>query len=731
LAAFSSVSRHALPQLLLLLTGFLLGYGVDGAEAAPFPAISHGWTWAPTGAGIGWSGMSVGDLDADGNLEILADASGGSVWGAHYWFILEDVPAGKRMRHVSFPLSGQLQSLSAEQLDADAALEIALLEDSRLSVLDGATLQLQWDFDLGVLDPLDMAFGDLNGDSILELVVTTLYDVYVFDAATGSLLRTGKGLGGYSLDIGQADGDPELEIAVASADETGLIFDGESLAKQCYLGPYVGTQVAFGNVDDDDALEVVAARRGVGGIRAFDGSSCSPVWEIPAWEVDTFSLADLEGDGVTELIYADSQSGPVHVLNLQTRSELWSVWNPLSGALRIAMGDLNHDGQMEIVFGAGHHSSGPDRLVIVDPALRTVAWESADVSGAMFGIDVGDVDGDGKVELVGGALFSESSYAGGKYLYLDDLAGRVEFMSEPKSTGIWRLAVADIDGDGRGEICFPSAQPLLGLVSCDDPSAHAEIWQAPLGPGQRVGAMRTVDLDDDGADDLVVSTTRSDTSGAGIFVHAYEGEAEVWSSQNLQTLYFASLDLMRVGQTDDDEPLEIVVADSQAGIVFILDGGDGGLQSSGSAPGIVALDLVDIDRDGKLEVAWAPRDGEILIVDPGDWTVRQSRGPFAGLDAFLFRELTGDAAAELILSANGTIRIWDAVTGAGLWESPWLGTRAGALDSLFVFERDSSSSKRIAVNLAYGLAVFDVGPERVFCDSFESGDGSEWRSESF
>ncbi len=727
MSSCANSSMRSLPGILLVVAGGLCCSGFSSAGASPLPEISHGWTWAPTGTGIGWTGMSVGDFDGDGNLEILADSSGGAIWGAEYWFILEDVSAGRQIRHVSLPLAGQLRSLSAEQLDTDAALEIVLLEDSRLSVLDGATLEVQSTFDLGLPEVLDLEFGDLDGDFALELVVTTLHDLHVFDAATGIPLRTGLGLGGYSLDIGQADSDPDLEIAVASMDELGLVFDGSSLEIQCHLGPYVGTQIAFAELDDDDDLELVAARRGVGGIRAFDSSSCGSVWEIPIWEVDTFAIGDLEGDGREELIYADSQSGPVHVLDLMTQEELWSVWNPLSGVLRIALGDLNHDGESEIVFGGGHYSTGPDRLLIIDPALQTIEWESVDMSGATFGLDAADIDGDGEMELVAGALFSESTYAGGRYLALNALTGRAEYLSESKSSSMWRLAVADVNDDGRVEICFASGNSNQGSIACDDWSTHAEIWQAPLGSGQRAGALRAADLDGDGEQNLVVSTVKSDSSGAGVFVRAYEGQAGIWTSPNLASGYFASLDLMRVGQVDDDRVMEVVVADSATGNVYILDGGSGNIQSSGPAPGIVALDLVDLDRDGRFEVAWAPRNGELKILDAETWILQKSLGPYSSLDTFLFRELTKDAAPELLLSAGGILRIWDGESAKEIWESPGLGTRAGAFDSMVVFGPDSRGAQRIAVNLAYGLAVFDVGPVRIFCGGFETGDRSEWQ----
>ena len=141
----------------------------------------------------------------------------------------------------------------------------------------------------------------------------------------------------------------------------------------------------------------------------------------------------------------------------QTLPAGWAEYNALSGATRIATGDIDGDGKHEIVIGFAKAGSGlpGGRFQILDDDFSHLAWgqvDWADYNSANGETRpaVGDVDGDGKAEIFiglgaeGGGSLQIFSYAGGSLQSL----GWTD-INWPGQT--WP-AMGDIDGDGRAEL---------------------------------------------------------------------------------------------------------------------------------------------------------------------------------------------------------------------------------------------------------------------------------------
>ncbi len=78
-------------------------------------------------------------------------------------------------------------------------------------------------------------------------------------------------------------------------------------------------------------------------------------------------IGDADSDGIADILHGDDQWGSIHVLVPTNGFEFMTLDNPEHGVTDIVVADLNMDGVNEVMWGAGHTSTGSDHWFIVDP----------------------------------------------------------------------------------------------------------------------------------------------------------------------------------------------------------------------------------------------------------------------------------------------------------------------------------------------------------------------------
>lgn len=150
----------------------------------------------------------------------------------------------------------------------------------------------------------------------------------------------------------------------------------------------------------------------------------------------------------------------------QQRFQLdWPEYNTLSGETRLAAGDIDGDGKQEIVVGLGPVNDVPDMprgaFQVLDDDYSLLAWgqvewpEYNSLNGETRPA-VGDLDGDGLAEIVIGL----GSGGGGLvqvFKYADGKVvnagwAQVDWPEYAQSNGETRVAIGDLDADGAGEL---------------------------------------------------------------------------------------------------------------------------------------------------------------------------------------------------------------------------------------------------------------------------------------
>ncbi len=228
-----------------------------------------------------------------------------------------------------------------------------------------------------------LEFGDLNNDGHLDIAVAdhcngvfiylgdgtgrwemVLRDFTPQDAVAGEA-EVSIYEGAEDLDVGDVNGDGNLDLLVSASDEGGMdVYLGDGTARQWRLSsqglPHRGwaNRVRLADIDLDGRLDVVASRGegprvwlndGAGGWSSFSDGLPEPV---VGGLYHGLAVGDLNEDGLPDLAVANWIDGPE--VHLQESGGIWrkspDVFPDLrGGAMGLGLGDLDRDGHLDLV----------------------------------------------------------------------------------------------------------------------------------------------------------------------------------------------------------------------------------------------------------------------------------------------------------------------------------------------------------------------------------------------
>lgn len=349
------------------------------------------------------------------------------------------------------------------------------------------------------------------------------------------------------------------------------------------------------------------------------------------------------------------------VVNPATQQLYWTSLD-VTGQVPITSpllaGDFNNDGKLDIVGAVGE-------VVYVMLGNGDATFQSAHgtlsvVGSTITGINVADVNGDGKLDLVvTGSKNSTTAFVATMYGNAD---GSFQAPIETDFSGVHfpaRPAFADFDGDGNLDLAYATASGIQTLLSNGDGTFRMGPSSALNQIGLSVPAVG--DFNSDGKLDLVVTVYDPFTTGlefVGVMLGNGDGSFGALSSVPGTGTSFASGITAVVADFNNDGKLDIATGIETAGatiqgmIQVSLGNGDGTFHSALSVPNVNSVTspmlLGDFDGDGNLDLAT----GGFIYFGEGNGTFPVNQGSTVALPYVLAGDFNGDGHLDVI---NGAV----------------------------------------------------------------------------
>jgi outer membrane protein assembly factor BamB len=341
-----------------------------------------------------------------------------------------------------------------------------------------------------------------------------------------------------------------------------------------------------------------------------------------------------------------------------TPPELWHFdldSNSYGGA---AVGDIDSDGKFEVVFGT---YLGDETLYALNAEDGSVAWTYWAGPGPLdASVKLIDINGDQHLEVI---FATSGSYDGGSGVLhcLHGNNGSVIWHYDPNTCTDSPPAIVDIDNDSRPEILYGVFNDGINggyvhIVNAEDGSL-AEI----VGPfdGYIQSGPAVVDLDLDGQLDFVITMYAGDNR-----IYAVNGSdySTMW--------YYATGDGMyhtcSFSNLDADAFPELVVGNYD-GYVYVLHGENGSLfWQYDMTYAAYCTSIGDVDGDSCPEVV-AAGTLEVTVINH-DGSHLWSEGAYVSFRGAALADVDGDGGLDVVFGDNGgLLQALDGTTGATLW----------------------------------------------------------------
>jgi len=394
-----------------------------------------------------------------------------------------------------------------------------------------------------------IAPGDIVAVGVPEGEVPT---VHVLNIATGEEICAFEAYptafrGGVRVAVGDVNGNGDVDIITAPGNGESMghvkVFSGFSGTLLTFSGTGVlsgsamdfapfdnfsgAVNVATADFNGDNAGDIVVATgKGTAGhVKVFDGTTGEVLTDFFPFDSAftggvSVAVGDVNGDGVADVIAGEgktsrsSRSARVKVFNGVGFSELTNIENmgrKFRGGVRVAAGDVNSDGDAEIMVG------GAGQVKVFSgtggAALREFSPYSPAFSGGVY-VAAGDVNGDGKAEIVTSTEKKQSLriFNGETGARLKAASGNPFFRAGDSMAG------GDFTGDNLEDLLAGDyeAGKVFALFSQD---GDVEAFKPFGGRYDKPLNVALVDIDGDNDLDIVVATG----PGAGPHVKVFDG----------------------------------------------------------------------------------------------------------------------------------------------------------------------------------------------------------------